>query len=50
MRKTAKYCTLKYQSLVYFNQQTAMQILDLNRQIDTALVVVTRDLAIAERM
>ena len=36
------------------DQQTATQMLelmlDLNRQIDTALVVVTHDLAIAERM
>ena len=47
-------CLLADEPTGNLDQQTAAQMLelmlDLNRQIDTALVVVTHDLAIAERM
>jgi len=47
-------CLLADEPTGNLDQQTATQMLelmlDLNRQIDTALVVVTHDLAIAERM
>lgn len=47
-------CLLADEPTGNLDQQTAAQMLelmlDLNRQIDTALVVVTHDLSIAERM
>ena len=47
-------CLLADEPTGNLDQQTATQMLelmlDLNRQIDTALVVVTHDLAIAKRM
>ncbi len=47
-------CLLADEPTGNLDQQTATQMLelmlDLNRQIDTALVVVTHDLSIAERM
>ena len=47
-------CLLADEPTGNLDQQTATQMLelmlDLNRQIDTALVVVTHDLAIAQRM